>query len=227
MSLILSGTDGLSDIDGSAATPAIRGTDANTGIFFGADIIGFSEGGVEAMRITSAGDVGIGTSSPSTKLHVVGEITATQGLGGTPAVFAWANAVTQTFTYAVNNVIQLNAVSSPGFDTASCFNTGTYRFTPNVAGYYMITGAVSTTGYVTGGQYVPIILKNGSTIVAGGYSTGVTGSGVINNVSGLISMNGTTDYIQLGAFDGQSTGTRTLNSGSTSTYMMAYLARGA
>jgi hypothetical protein len=30
-----------------------RGTDANTGIFFGTDIIGFSEGGVEAMRIDS------------------------------------------------------------------------------------------------------------------------------------------------------------------------------
>jgi hypothetical protein len=55
MSLILSGTDGLSDVDGSAATPAIRGTDANTGIFFGADTIGFSEGGVEAARINSSG----------------------------------------------------------------------------------------------------------------------------------------------------------------------------
>jgi hypothetical protein len=53
MTLILSGTDGLSDIDGSAATPAIRGTDANTGIFFGTDIIGFSEGGVEAARINA------------------------------------------------------------------------------------------------------------------------------------------------------------------------------
>jgi len=53
MSLILSGTDGLSDVDGTAATPAIRGTDANTGIFFGADIIGFSEGGVEAARINA------------------------------------------------------------------------------------------------------------------------------------------------------------------------------
>ena len=53
MSLILSGTDGLSDIDGTAATPAIRGTDANTGIFFGTDIIGFSEGGVEAARINA------------------------------------------------------------------------------------------------------------------------------------------------------------------------------
>jgi hypothetical protein len=53
MTLILSGTDGLSDIDGSAATPAIRGTDANTGIFFGTDIIGFSEGGVEAARFNA------------------------------------------------------------------------------------------------------------------------------------------------------------------------------
>jgi len=65
MTLILSGTEGLSDIDGSAATPAIRGTDANTGIFFpAADTIAFAEGGAEAVRIDSSGNVGIGTSSP-------------------------------------------------------------------------------------------------------------------------------------------------------------------
>ena len=59
MSLILDGTNGLSDIDGSAATPAIRGTDANTGIFFpAADTIAFSEGGVESMRIDASGNMG-------------------------------------------------------------------------------------------------------------------------------------------------------------------------
>ena len=58
MSLILNGTDGLSDVDGSAATPAIRGTDTNTGIFFpAADTIAFSEGGIESMRIDSSGNV--------------------------------------------------------------------------------------------------------------------------------------------------------------------------
>ena len=58
MTLILSGTNGLSDVDGSAATPAIRGTEANTGIFFpAADTIAFSEGGVEAMRLDSSANL--------------------------------------------------------------------------------------------------------------------------------------------------------------------------
>ena len=57
MSLILSGTDGISDIDGSAAAPAIRGTDANTGIFFpGADRIGFAEGGVQVGEFDASGN---------------------------------------------------------------------------------------------------------------------------------------------------------------------------
>jgi len=63
MSLILSGTDGLSDVDGSASTPAIRGTDANTGIFFpAADTFATSTGGTERMRIDSSGNLLVGNN---------------------------------------------------------------------------------------------------------------------------------------------------------------------
>jgi cell division protein FtsB len=57
---------------GTASLPALTTTgDLNTGIFFpAADTIAFGEGGAEAMRINSSGNVGIGTSSPSVILDV-------------------------------------------------------------------------------------------------------------------------------------------------------------
>ena len=87
--------------DGSAAAPSITNTgDTNTGIFFPAeDTIAFSEGGVEAMRITSAGRVGIGTSSPNYELQINSASSSSalqitysgSGTGGADGLYIGAN----------------------------------------------------------------------------------------------------------------------------------------
>jgi hypothetical protein len=101
MSLILDGTNGLSDVDGTAAAPAIRGTDANTGIFFpAADTIAFAEGGAEAARFDSGGNLGVGSTSITT------------GVSGTETtLFLKGNSAGKAASFVVAN----NAGTGVGF----------------------------------------------------------------------------------------------------------------
>ena len=124
MTLILSGTDGLSDVDGSAATPAIRGTDANTGIFFpAADTIAFSEGGAEVARFDSSGNFGLGTSSPAVKLDING-------------ITGWGGSTTGI----VGSIVGTNA---------SIGNGGNLRVLSNTTQAVDVGGSISLGGYVT------------------------------------------------------------------------------
>ena len=119
MSLILSGTDGLSDVDGTAATPAIRGTDANTGIFFpAADTIAFSEGGVEAARFDASGRLLIGNTA-----------SVTEAQGFTPSV-----QVSGTGTLASMSIARYSANASyPGllFEKSRGATVGTNTIVSN------------------------------------------------------------------------------------------------
>ena len=106
MSLILSGTDGLSDVDGTAATPAIRGTDTNTGIFFpAADTIAFAEGGTEVARFNSSGNLVLNNA-----LNTSSGVLATQnGMTGIAKSWLRYNGSTIDASFNVSSVTRSSA----------------------------------------------------------------------------------------------------------------------
>lgn len=227
MSLILDGTNGLSDVDGTAAAPAIRGTDANTGIFFpAADTIAFAEGGAEAMRIDSSGNLLVGTTTAQTgaKLAVTGGIqgtitsgTAVASTSGTSIDFtsipSWVKRLTCIF-----NGVSVNSSSPPIIQLGTSAGVVT-------SGYVNTAGTIATTNNTTRGTAFTTgisVTQNGS---AGGYSyTGsivfVTigsnawvASGVINNpgnpevgiTAGAVSLGGTFDRVRFTTINGTDT----------------------
>jgi hypothetical protein len=66
MTIVIDGTTGISGVDGTASNPSYEGTDSNTGIFYpAADTVAIGTGGTERVRVSSAGVVGVNTTSPA------------------------------------------------------------------------------------------------------------------------------------------------------------------
>ena len=147
MTLILSGTDGLSDVDGSAATPAIRGTDANTGIFFpAADTIAFSEGGVEAMRIDSSANLQFNSGYGSVATAYACRAWVNFNGTGTVAIRGSGNvtSITDNGTgdYTVNFT---TAISDANYTVSICENTATVANDSAVSSFgILLTGVLGS-----------------------------------------------------------------------------------
>ena len=63
MALTLSGDDGVAGVNGSATTPAIQGTDTNTGLTFGTDTVNVVTGGSTRSTVDSSGRLLVGTTT--------------------------------------------------------------------------------------------------------------------------------------------------------------------
>jgi len=165
MSLILNGTDGLSDVDGTAATPAIRGTDANTGIFFGSDIIGFSEGGAEVARFNA--DAQFVAGAGTALLPVI----TTTGDVNTGIFFPAADTI--AFAEGGTESMRINSSGQMLVNTSTVYNTSGLNvgFVGNVGSGISINTTTATNGatfqvYLSTGTLIGSISNNNNTGVS-------------------------------------------------------------
>ena len=89
MAITISGTTGVSGVDGSASAPSGVGTESNSGVYFGADSIKFSTGGVERMAISNTGATGTGLGGLFASYAVICDKKAYDAEGGTFTAGAW------------------------------------------------------------------------------------------------------------------------------------------
>ena len=167
-------------------------------------------GGTGVTTKTGTGAVVLGTSPTITGATITVAATAA------PAFSAY-KATNQSITSATFTKMVMD---TEDFDTNSNFDSTTnYRFTPTVAGYYQVTVQLNpnTTTTIT----YPSIYKNGAAVK----NRIITATNAAVNVTALIYMNGSSDYLE---FYGYLTGTTPATvGGSTSTYFQAFLARSA
>ena len=209
---------GTSNIEVVWTTPLAIGTPSD-GTVTTAKIV---DANVTAAKLANLSTI------PSTAGNItVPAVTGTMMVSGNMPAFCATMTTTQGVSSGTFTLIQFNSVSGgAGFDTTgSAFNTSTYRFTPQVAGYYSVSanlnGPPSAIGYIA-----TFVYKNGSIFENLGQLPNFTG-GACTNGNIVMYLNGSTDYIQIYVY--QTTGgTANIYSGNLNgSYFSASLVRTA
>ena len=147
---------------------------------------------------------------------------ASAGGANTPAFYAKLGS-DQTLSGSTTAKININ---SEIYDSDNCYDATTnYRFTPTVAGKYLVYGSIRFR-HDGGLNYTSrtLIYKNGSNYVGTNSEFQNTVSyGQTVQASGIVDMNGTTDYLELyGFMEWHSGGNLKASNNFNATYFGAY-----
>jgi hypothetical protein len=149
--------------------------------------------------------------------------TGTVMVSGNQPVFSVYSSANQT-GLTINTLNKI-AFDTELYDSASCFNTSNYRFTPTIAGYYQFNMCVYVTS-VALTLIEPFIYKNGSLFSSGQYLSASGGTTAIGTASNIIYCNGSTDYIEFYTY-AQGTASYTINASLNYTFASGCLVRTA
>ena len=175
----------------------------------------------KATQDVSAGDLLAGTVADvyydGTYFQLV-----SKAYGAAPA-FAVYRGGNQAVSNATNTQVFLQAEE---FDTDAAYdNVTNYRFQPGAPGYYWIDGQI--VGYASGGSLTLVlatIRKNLTTMRSAYQSVNFNATSSSVNVSALVQLNGTTDYVTLWGQVAGASGQAFLG-GQSETFLQGYFVR--
>tara|TARA_E500000318_G_scaffold28665_2_gene28771 strand:+ start:642 stop:1160 length:519 start_codon:yes stop_codon:yes gene_type:complete len=169
---------------------------------------------LKTNQITDLGGNELLTSNGSGVISSGGAIT------NTPA-FRATMSTTQAIANTTMTTINFNTET---YDTDSCYNTSTYKFTPNVAGKYLVIASYALNANSSTGTFICSIFKNGAEhsraniVLSSSTSNPITTS--------LIDFNGSSDYIEAKGYQ-ETGGSKTIYAGTEQSYFSAVRIIGA
>ena len=136
------------------------------------------------------------------------------GIKNTPAFRA-----TMSATQSIANVTMVTvAYDTESYDTDNCYDTSTYRFTPNVAGKYLVIASFALNANLSSGTFIIRIAKNGAEVSRANI---VLSSSTSNPIStSFLELNGSSDYIEAQGYQATGSGA-TIYNGAEQSYFSA------
>ena len=190
--------------------------------------------GLPLLINPDGGNIGLGLTNPTYACEVAGwfrtqtSMTFSQGAGGGVRYVSVDNNGTVFYTsqqplFNVNmgvnsqavaaNATVIAAFNTEETDTNNWFDTGSYRYTPQIAGHYQINWQI-VLSMISGVEIFAALYKNGGNYVWGSNTISASSHYYTSGGSAIVYLNGSTDYIDIRVYSGGSTST--LNIGSTS-----------
>lgn len=186
-----------------------------------ADAIDASKIAAGAVGASEIADGAVGVSEIADE--AVTQAKVATGVGSEGPAFSVYLSTNQT---VANGVYAKVALNTEEFDTSNAFDSTTnYRFQPTVAGYYLLTAHIGGAASTAGTLLVPAIYKNGALYKVGHSYIPPSGSSSMNaSITGLVYLNGSTDYVELWA-NNSGSGTNTISGGATTTWFQGAMVR--
>ena len=203
MAIYINGTTGISGVDGSAGTPAVQGTDTNTGVFYpAADTVGVSTGGSERMRVDSSGNVGIGTSSP----NAASKLEVSNGSAAANCKIRISNS--GTYGAYIESVTSNKTFQFGGVDSTNGFASGAYGVYDATVGAWRMV--IDSSGNL-------LVGKTATSVGTAGFEANATGMSATNSGAEAANFNRNTSDGTIVIFRRSSSGVGTISVTTTAT----------